>query len=447
MKHLCTLFSVMLFTLSAAAQLPNDVCSGAIDLSDMLGNGIGVRQTSGSYSNIDATGEPELAAALEGSWFDSDSLGNAVSVDQSVWFKMQGDGGTYQIVTTNCAGAAFYSNDTQMALYKGSCDDLELMMANDDLMYLWDANYGWYYSWVDARLEEGEEYYLMVDGFNWNDGDIFQGVAQGTFCIAVTETTNMGQHNACSDALGIDEIFEPNGANLSVVGPFDGTPEGSGIVPNENAELLGIECWADGPDGSGNEDASVWFKFTGDGQSYTISHTFCDDDNAVWWFGWDSQMALYKGVCGELVPVACAEDFSTDDNQWWAEVGFDSEVGVEYYLRFDGFLWEDNGITWTANGAFCLQAFPGNVNGMEELEAVSLDVFPNPSVGGHVSLSWPGSESVADVAVFDLTGRQVAGLTQVVRNERVHLDLPFGTYIVKMRTETSSSTTQFQVVR
>ena len=145
--------------------------------------------------------------------------------------------------------------------------------------------------------------------------------------------------------------------------------------------------------------------------------------------------------------MACSEDYNTDEGQWWAEVGFDSEDGVEYYLRFDGFLWENDGFTWTANGAFCLQAFPGNVNGMSELEPVALDVFPNPSVGGNVSLSWPGSESVADVAVFDMTGRQVAGLRQVVRNDMVNLDLSAGTYVLKMRTETSSATTQLQVVR
>ena len=114
-----------------------------------------------------------------------------VSVDQSFWFQMTGDGGTYQIVTTNCPGAAFYSNDTQMALYRGSCDSLELVLANDDLMPFWDANYGWYYSWIVARLEDGEQYYLMVDGYNWNEGDTFQGVAQGTFCILMTETTYM----------------------------------------------------------------------------------------------------------------------------------------------------------------------------------------------------------------------------------------------------------------
>ena len=116
-------------------------------------------------------------------------------------------------------------------------------------------------------------------------------------------------------------------------------------------------------------------------------------------------------------------------------------------MRFDGFLWDYNGETWTANGAFCLEAFPGNVNGMTELNTVELDVFPNPSAGDQVSLSWPGVEPFADVAVFDLTGRQVAGMTQVSRNESINMDLPPGTYLIKMQTETSTASTQLQVIR
>ena len=76
----------MLFIAAAEAQAPsNDVCAGAIDLTSMLGNGVGMQQSSDTYSNIGATGEPELADALEGFWFDEDTLGNMVSVDQSVW--------------------------------------------------------------------------------------------------------------------------------------------------------------------------------------------------------------------------------------------------------------------------------------------------------------------------------------------------------------------------
>ena len=86
MKRFFTFISALLLAHMATAQAPaNDLCSGAIDLSDLLGNGIGVQQTSDTYTNIDATGEPDLADALQGFWFDQDSAGNAVSVDQSEW--------------------------------------------------------------------------------------------------------------------------------------------------------------------------------------------------------------------------------------------------------------------------------------------------------------------------------------------------------------------------
>lgn len=445
MKHLTTfllLFSI--FSAHISAQAPfNDICADAADLSALLGQGIGQKQTTDSYSNVDATGEPELAEGLEGYWFDADADGNDVSVDQSVWFRMEGDGNTYQFMTINCSGAALYSDDTQMALYRGNCNALTLVAANDDLQPFWDVNYGWYYSWTDAKLDEGETYFLMVDGYNWNDGDNFQGVAQGSFCLTVMQTTNMGEHNACSGALGIDDIFEPSGAGLSFVGPFDNTPEGSGIVPNPNAETLGTECWEDGP----TEDGSVWFKFTGDGNSYTITHTYCDDDNLAYMFAWDSQMALYTGSCGELVPVGCFEDFDTDNNGFWSEVGFDSEEGEEYFLRFDGFHWTNNGAEWTADGAFCLQAFDGNVNAVESLEVVAMDAFPNPTSNGRITLSWPGSDAVADIAVFDIKGRRIIGLRQVVRESTLDLDLPAGSYVLKMRSASTTSSTTIQVIR
>ena len=84
------------------------------------------RQTSSSYSNIDATGEPEDRSGVKNSLVRR-LFGQCVSVDQSVWFKIQVPK-EYILsptkMTANCAAKAFYSNDTQMALYKGSCDVL-----------------------------------------------------------------------------------------------------------------------------------------------------------------------------------------------------------------------------------------------------------------------------------------------------------------------------------
>ena len=44
------------------------------------------------------------------------------------------------------------------------------------------------------------------------------------------------------------------------------------------------------------------------------------------------------------------------------------------------------------------------------------------------------------MVVFDLTGRQVAGIRRAVRNEALNYSLPTGTYMV-VRTATSSATT------
>ena len=134
MKQVLFLSVGLLFFSIACAQAPeNDLCSDAIDLTEYLGQPIGSVQSAGSFSNIGATGEAELEAGLALSWFDTGLDGTEVSVDQSVWFHFTGDGNVYQFMTWNCPGSAFYSNNTQMAIYGGSCDDLDLIVANDDL--------------------------------------------------------------------------------------------------------------------------------------------------------------------------------------------------------------------------------------------------------------------------------------------------------------------------
>ena len=434
-KHFFLSILVSMVAGTSWAQAPsNDLCSDAIDLTQFLGYGLGALQQTDSYSNLEATGEEELEDALPADWGDG-------SVDQSVWFHFTGDGNTYQFRTLNCAGAAFYSNDTQMALYKGSCDALELVHANDDLNGFWDINYGWYYSFVDAKLDEGADYFLMVDGFNWTDNDFWEGVAQGTFCMTVMQTQNMGDHVSCDAALAIDEVFQAQGNDLSIVGPFNNTPAGSGIEPAPNATPMGIECWNDGP----TDDGSVWFTFEGDGNPYTITHTFCDADNFTYFWGWDSQMALYKGNCDEMVPVTCAEDFDGDLFQWWAEVGFDSEEGETYFLRMDGFHWNFNGFEWVAGGSFCLQAFPGNVNSVPLREDLSLEAFPNPSTDGRLRLNWGGEDVRGDVGVFDVTGRQLGLILNVIRGEEITLDVPTGAYVLRVKTESGTASVQVQV--
>ncbi len=447
MKTNATLLTGMILLGNIAfAQPANDICDDAIDISELLTGEIGSGAELGTYSNVDATGEPELAADLVDLWFDGEAVGAEPSIDQSVWFRFTGDGGVYQMITGNwCAGAAMYANDTQMALYSGSCDDLNLVAANDDMAYMWASEWGWWYSFIDFKAEEGVDYWLMVDGYNHYQGDTFQGVSVGSFCLGAINVEPMTNHTACADARGIDALFEEtSGGSPGYIGPFDDTNIGSGIGMNPDADMLGTECWQDETD-----DGSVWFSFTGDGNPYTVTHSQCDpeDETFVYYFGWDSQMALYKGDCGELVPVACSEDIDPDQGWWWAQVGFDTEEGTEYFLRYDGFHWQNDFYDWSAEGAFCLRADLGNVNGLSEDESAFItDVYPNPAQGA-VTFSWSGSDNTADVTVVDATGKTVVSLSNVTRNQQQDLNLPVGHYIVQIITNDTSGTSRLQIVK
>ena len=437
---------ILLSAGNAFAQPANDLCADAIDISDLLTGEIGVGAELGTFSNIDATGEPELAAELVDLWFDGEAGAAEPSIDQSVWFRFTGDGGVYQMITGNwCTGAAMYANDTQMALYSGSCDDLTLVQANDDMAYMWASEWGWWYSFINFKAEEGVDYWLMVDGYNHYDEDAFQGVSVGSFCLGAINVEPMTDHTVCSAARNIDALFEDTfGGGAGYIGPFDDSQGGSGIGMNTDADLLGTECWGDATD-----DGSVWFSFTGDGNPYTVTHSQCapEDETFVYYFGWDSQMALYKGDCGELVPVACSEDIDPDQGWWWAEVGFDTEVGAEYFLRYDGFHWDNGFYDWSAEGAFCLRANLGNMSGLSENDGAFIaDVYPNPAQGA-VTFSWSGNDNVADISVVDMTGKTVSTLSQVTRNQQHNLNLPVGHYIVQIITSETAGTSRLQIVK
>ncbi|HAD22275.1 MAG TPA: hypothetical protein DCF87_09225 [Opitutae bacterium] len=445
MKYILpSILCLALFTTDAIAQPENDFCTDAIDISDLLTGEIGVGADLGPFSNIDATGEADLAANLSDVWFDVAAGEEEPSVDQSVWFKFTGDGGVYQMATGNwCPGSAMYANDTQVALYSGGCNSLNLVAANDDMMYLWDSNQGWWYSIINFRAEEGVDYWLMVDGFNHYQGNTFQGVSVGNFCLHAVKLEPTTEHTVCNNARNIDAMFDAtSAANPGFMGPFDDSEIGSGIGMNPDADMEGTECWEDATD-----DGSVWFSFTGDGNPYTVTHSQCgpEADYMAYYFGFDSQMVIYKGECGELVPIDCSEDINPDEGQWWAQVGFDSEEGTEYYLRFDGFHWDNDFYDWSAEGSFCLRADLGNINGISESDAALVtDVYPNPSEGT-VTFSWSGNDSTADIYIVDVTGKTIASLLNVTRNEQHNLDVSPGHYIVQIITNTTSGTSRLQI--
>lgn len=169
-----------------------DVCESAVDLASYFGGTAGVAQTTGIYDNTNTTAsptDPEVTCWGEGAGTAQDI------VDNSMWYTFIGDGERYHIETVPCNASNYIGStqqdtgDTQMLIYAGdSCDDLTEVACNDDLDF---ATYGDWRSGLDIETDFGQNYYIMIDGFN------FQGtLATGQFCIQITKVPSV----SCADA-------------------------------------------------------------------------------------------------------------------------------------------------------------------------------------------------------------------------------------------------------
>ncbi|MBL7941528.1 MAG: T9SS type A sorting domain-containing protein, partial [Flavobacteriales bacterium] len=144
-------------------------------------------------------------------WLEPDGNGDSPSLDASTWYTFYGDGSTYNVFADNCGGdlsEADYveAGDTQFALYVGDdCQNLVPVLCNDDSPDFTDTNY---FSEMDIETAPGATYYLLVDGFNYTEIDETVGIADGQFCLQITNVT-----------VGVDEIPQseflmfPNPAN------------------------------------------------------------------------------------------------------------------------------------------------------------------------------------------------------------------------------------------
>jgi len=164
----------------------NDLCADAVDVSDLFGGEPNVPSSSDVYSNVGATTTGDPADGFE-CFDDNNTSGTngSPSLENTVWFSFIGDGTSYAVETTDCDGeAVFFQSDTQMAIYSGECENLTPVACNEDLSF----NGQDYYSYNFIETQDGVEYFILVDGYNYSD---FQDgeFATGDFCLDVTQTT------------------------------------------------------------------------------------------------------------------------------------------------------------------------------------------------------------------------------------------------------------------
>ncbi|MEM1216883.1 MAG: Ig-like domain-containing protein, partial [Bacteroidota bacterium] len=172
----------------------------------------------------------------------------------------------------------------------------------------------------------------------------------GTYTITYTVTNNDGcsasttgdivvemgtsADDACDGATAIDALLgqavdEPQTSML-----FDNTG-----YTTEDDPSFAAECFF-------QEDpfqSTIWFTFTGDGNTYNLRTVECGATNYLS----DTQAALYSGPCDALTFLDCSEDEDGPGGIFSINMDITTEVDVVYRLAIDGFE--------GAAGEFCVQ--------------------------------------------------------------------------------------------
>ncbi|MCB0526708.1 MAG: T9SS type A sorting domain-containing protein [Saprospiraceae bacterium] len=225
----------------------------------------------------------------------------------------------------------------------------------------------------------------------------------------------------CADAISINSLF---GGAVNVP-QLSGVQDNS-LYNNTNEPLSGYECWQD-PAPTLNH--TIWFSFTGDGNTYKITSVICDNVNPL--LNNDTQFALYSGNCNGLIAVGCSEDEDFNASLYNALLEINTSPGVEYLLMVDGYI----GPTYVAAGSFCLEVTRlGNVP-VTEIADTPFEVYPNPTSG---PVQFKGF-SADWVKVIDPIGRLLKEWNTPVSSIELG-DLPAGLYVLQIGNGTETYT-------
>ena len=209
----------------------------------------------------------------------------------------------------------------------------------------------------------------------------------GTYTITYTYTDANGCVGSASDDVTVEMMALPANdcSDPHDINPLFGQPSGeaqvSGIYDNTNYTTTaadpatGWECFGE-PDGLGGApslERTIWYSFTGDGNTYNITTIPCDATNYIG--DGDTQMAIYSGDCSDPVAVACNEDDPNADD-FRAAVELETEDGVEYLLMIDGF-----GPDFEQMGEFCVEVTNLTTVSVYATKDKGIHVFPNPTTG------------------------------------------------------------------
>ncbi len=163
------------------------------------------------------------------------------------------------------------------------------------------------------------------------------------------DTTGSGVLNdSCFTAIDLSSSLGQPFGIVQTTGPYNNDSASTGA----DDPTTGFACFGE-PDGSGSGpslDNTLWFSFIGDGGLYFIETGDCGgvanyiDDG-------DTQIGIYTGTCGALVPLDCNEDGpNATATTFPAGLTLQTTSGTTYYMLIDGFNF--NGTLST--GQYCV---------------------------------------------------------------------------------------------
>ncbi len=198
-----------------------DICDAAVDLTLFFGQNI--TQTTGIYDNTNATASPNDPAV--------DCWGETAGADilnTTMWYTFTGDGDKYHIETVPCTATNYITGpgDTQMLFYSGDdCTDLTEVVCNDDL---YPSGVPDWRSAVDIETVAGQNYFMMIDGF---DGTVFGGeLSVGEFCIEITKVPSITCADGVIGTYDVSSLYLCEGSQLADLIAIDPT---SFVIPNQ----------------------------------------------------------------------------------------------------------------------------------------------------------------------------------------------------------------------
>lgn len=221
-----------------------------------------------------------------------------------------------------------------------------------------------------------------------------------------TITVHLPPNDACAGATNIDNLLDgsPNIPQVSTL--YDNT---SYTSTGEPAVTAG--CFF-------NDDIlrhTIWYTFTGDGNTYRIRSVQCTATNYI--TDGDTQVAIYTGNCDDLTLAACNDDES--GSLLNISVDIPTQAGQTYRMLVDGY--------GNAQGEFCLEVTNLSPSAVTEISRTNIRISPNPTSG----LVHLANVEADLVQVFDVAGRLV--LAQARPGASLDLTrVPAGTYFLKI---------------